>query len=240
MVKKRRLPKELTTVTKVSKTIALIMFICLPIIGFLYGMQYQQVLDSTQFMQQVQPYHAKSVKTVIPSITSSTQYNGDDYQAGVEIDDAKFSLNYPNGWRVSIKKDPGFMSFKRFEISVIPPDVKLNQGENFWGGFIVDAYPPQSSIEKWFTNFLSTPINGMNMEDNNRSYYTYNTSEIGNKTAYLIQTSNSAPQFVHIGFEPREIILGEYYSYQIGFFQNGDSGFSKLIENELFPTLNFQ
>ena len=38
------LPKELTTVTPLSKTIALIMFILLPIIGFLFGMQYQSLM----------------------------------------------------------------------------------------------------------------------------------------------------------------------------------------------------
>ena len=39
-----RLPKELTTVTTLSKSVALLMFILLPIIGFLFGMQYQSKL----------------------------------------------------------------------------------------------------------------------------------------------------------------------------------------------------
>ena len=40
-----KLPKELTTVTTLSKTVALIMFITLPIIGFLFGMRYQTMLS---------------------------------------------------------------------------------------------------------------------------------------------------------------------------------------------------
>lgn len=36
-----KLPKELTTVTPVSKAVALIIFITLPIIAFLFGMRYQ-------------------------------------------------------------------------------------------------------------------------------------------------------------------------------------------------------
>ncbi len=44
-----KLPKSLTTVTRVSKTIALIMFIALPFIGFYVGMRYQQELISLQF-----------------------------------------------------------------------------------------------------------------------------------------------------------------------------------------------
>jgi hypothetical protein len=40
-----KLPKSFTTVTPLSKTIALSMFIIFPIIAFLYGMYCQQLLD---------------------------------------------------------------------------------------------------------------------------------------------------------------------------------------------------
>ena len=39
-----QLPKELTTVTTLSKSVAIIMFISLPIIAFLFGMRYQSEL----------------------------------------------------------------------------------------------------------------------------------------------------------------------------------------------------
>lgn len=39
------LPKSLTTVTPLSKTLAMILFIALPFLGFLLGMQYQEVID---------------------------------------------------------------------------------------------------------------------------------------------------------------------------------------------------
>lgn len=39
-----QLPKEIVTVTKLSKMVALIMFITLPIIAFLFGMRYQTAL----------------------------------------------------------------------------------------------------------------------------------------------------------------------------------------------------
>lgn len=41
-----QLPKELTTVTPLSKAVALLLFITLPIIGFLNGMQYQKTADN--------------------------------------------------------------------------------------------------------------------------------------------------------------------------------------------------
>jgi len=40
-----QLPRELTTVTTLSKTVALIMFISLPIIAFLFGMRYQTMIS---------------------------------------------------------------------------------------------------------------------------------------------------------------------------------------------------
>ncbi len=43
------LPKELTTVTTISKTLALYMFIMMPIIGFLLGMKYQENIDATRY-----------------------------------------------------------------------------------------------------------------------------------------------------------------------------------------------
>jgi len=42
---KKRLSTSLTTVTAFSKTVALILFILLPFIGFYIGMRYQKSLD---------------------------------------------------------------------------------------------------------------------------------------------------------------------------------------------------
>ncbi len=39
------LPKQLTTVTRLSKTIALILFMALPIIAFIFGVKYQALVD---------------------------------------------------------------------------------------------------------------------------------------------------------------------------------------------------
>lgn len=42
------LPKELTTITPLSKMLALLLFIALPIIAFLFGMYYQSSIMSLQ------------------------------------------------------------------------------------------------------------------------------------------------------------------------------------------------
>jgi hypothetical protein len=45
MPKKYTLPRQLTTVTPLSKTIAVLLFIFLPFVGFYLGMKYQQLKD---------------------------------------------------------------------------------------------------------------------------------------------------------------------------------------------------
>lgn len=47
------LPKELTTVTTLSKTIALIMFISMPIIAFIFGLNYQMALSDIRLQQTI-------------------------------------------------------------------------------------------------------------------------------------------------------------------------------------------
>ena len=42
------LPKELTTVTTFSKTLALLLFITLPILAFVLGASYQKAIDDSQ------------------------------------------------------------------------------------------------------------------------------------------------------------------------------------------------
>ena len=40
-----KFPKELTTVTPLSKYLAMVVFVTLPIVGFFLGMRYQEMMD---------------------------------------------------------------------------------------------------------------------------------------------------------------------------------------------------
>lgn len=48
-----KLPRELTTVTLLSKTLALFLLIFLPLLGFLLGMQYQQDMQRSRAVLQI-------------------------------------------------------------------------------------------------------------------------------------------------------------------------------------------
>lgn len=51
-----RLSKTFTTVTPLSKSIALAMFVLLPILGFLFGMYYQHLIDVSTSPQIIVKY----------------------------------------------------------------------------------------------------------------------------------------------------------------------------------------
>lgn len=61
-----KIPKELTTVTRISKALALLMFIVLPICGFFLGMQYQSSIDTTQHSLMPTPTNLQVSPTITP------------------------------------------------------------------------------------------------------------------------------------------------------------------------------
>lgn len=65
--KSNKLPVWATTVTPLSKTIALLMFILLPIAGFYYGMYYQQLLDTQKQLEPPEYIIVKPSPAVSPS-----------------------------------------------------------------------------------------------------------------------------------------------------------------------------
>lgn len=68
------LPKELTTVTSLSKTLALILFILLPIIAFFLGRTYQKSISESKQLQNEIPSQGPTF-AVTPSITPQALNN---------------------------------------------------------------------------------------------------------------------------------------------------------------------
>ena len=67
-----QLPKELTTVTRLSRYLALSLFIILPFLAFGFGMKYQRIIDATNPMPNKQIQASPSV--VIPSSPLKSPY----------------------------------------------------------------------------------------------------------------------------------------------------------------------
>lgn len=67
--KKRNLPQELTTVTRLSKTLAVILFLALPFVGFFIGMQYQQAFDAATEQNSAPIIQYQPVPSISPTIS---------------------------------------------------------------------------------------------------------------------------------------------------------------------------
>jgi len=90
-----QIPKELTTVTTLSKSVALIMFISLPIIAFLFGMKYQ-----TMVVNQNSPVPTVTIPTSVPiGCTMDVQICPDGTAVGRVAPDCEFK-KCPNSTKV--------------------------------------------------------------------------------------------------------------------------------------------
>lgn len=77
-----KLPSELTTVTPLSKALALILFILLPVISFFSGMRYQEIKMQGSIAQTVTTKQTPEILLV--------QYNSDSSNIQYEIEEKKF------------------------------------------------------------------------------------------------------------------------------------------------------
>ena len=96
-----KLPKELTTVTRLSKSLAVIVFLAFPFIGFFLGLRFQEMLylakgqemEENLSIPRVPTSTPIAIPTVDPSITANWKtYTNTKYG---------FQLKYPNEWKSS-------------------------------------------------------------------------------------------------------------------------------------------
>lgn len=89
-----KFPKELTTVTPISRVLAMLCFITFPLIAFFWGLNYQKNQDQ---------FNAKSVTILytqkqqpIPSISNKIIYRQEDMRKTYTGED--FTFEYPSSW----------------------------------------------------------------------------------------------------------------------------------------------
>ena len=70
-----QIPKELTTVTPLSRLLALLLFILLPILGFVFGINYQKTINSQQYNRNViENNSSQQTQSVIHTPTNNYNY----------------------------------------------------------------------------------------------------------------------------------------------------------------------
>lgn len=100
------LPKELTTVTRTSKTLAFIAFLTFPFIGFFLGMTYQQTLDFANQQAATEPILTKRTPTPTPlSAEASAKAEGitTNWKTYTSLN-GKYQFQYPNDVAISEEK----------------------------------------------------------------------------------------------------------------------------------------
>ncbi|MDO8658096.1 MAG: hypothetical protein Q7K55_05120 [Candidatus Levybacteria bacterium] len=94
-----KLPKELTTVTILSKTIALIMFILLPFIGFMLGIRYQEMVDLIE-RQELYNNLTSINRTPTPTPEKNSTIDTSTWKTYTEPT-LQFQIKYPPNWEYS-------------------------------------------------------------------------------------------------------------------------------------------
>ncbi len=95
-----KLPKELTTVTLLSKSLALVIFLITPVIAFGFGIQYQQTLDLAS-KQQTESLIVAPIRIPTPTPINPNEASPSAETATWKIFtslDGFIRFKYPNNW----------------------------------------------------------------------------------------------------------------------------------------------
>lgn len=154
------------------------------------------------------------------------------YTKGEFIESAGFSIDYPTGWRVNIKKETNlyadYQAMFRLDFDFLPEGKQINpQSVDWmgWGEMNIDVYNFKKDINQFIQDYYPTYQQNITI---------FSTRQIGNKLAYYITAKDSS-----YAWAPRYVVLGKDYSYELEFGQNGEGDFMERIKNEIYPTMSF-
>lgn len=155
----------------------------------------------------------------------------------------RFYLSYPQTWKVNYqRRSDSYLQnspFTRIEFDMLPPNAQVtppiaSQSAQWlgWGSMAVDIYPHPASVQDWINTYLpayKTKVSSTN------------AGTIGNRQAYFISVSTDLPTLdpTYSTFNPLYLVIGQNYSYEITFSQNGQLGFVDTIKKTIWPLIHF-
>jgi len=162
-----RLPRSWTTVTPLSKTVAMIIFIFLPVIGFFAGIRYQEKIDQPLLTSQQRTQITE--KIVYQQITNTNNWK--------TYTNAKIGMTfkYPPSWTLATKHtfsnrdvdDPkeintAVISGKEGELVLVWGPMGYGGGCDTWKEISIDGKPQQicSSLYENNSEIWSPITNG--------------------------------------------------------------------------------
>ena len=189
------LPKELITVTPLSKTIALILFILLPFVGFSLGLNYQKQIDDIQQGNTVQ-----HISTPTPTVQYVSQEHPD--------------------WNAFIGKSSYSQQLGKF-VLFIPSTCKLVIGKNYpqktlscmYNNSLITINPEAGGRDAVVVKNDSVVINNIKWL---RAYFDKNNTALG--VSYELDTP-SPGQLLEIDYQNYSIQAQNYVETIIATFK---------------------
>lgn len=179
---------------------------------------------------QITPTTIVSINELEGEWQSSEKAQYQPYESGQII--AGISIDYDNKkWIIKYKRehDESYNFYRLcFDFAPYNWNPSYNVGGDWmgWGGmiFIINNNQPNiiSFINKNYPEYKDELV----AEENN---------EIGNKSTFLV---NKKENSALIMWNPRHVILGNKYSYEVSHTQDGENNFSEILIKEIYPNIN--
>jgi len=214
-----KLPKELITVTPLSKLLAITLFVSLPVVGFLVGIRYQEMMDLGKRQQIEQnlavPRTPTPTPIAIPTVDPSVTANWKTYTNMGQ----GFSFKYPPNWQVA---EPSFESglilytsnlkttyLEKYKYDIIQKGAVINVP--YTPGVVMDY----KSLDELVNDFKSSSQNVLSIQEKDFL--------LDGQTAKIITTKRNSYSSVDILFK-----------YKVRTFETDYSFISLDSENENF------
>lgn len=173
-----------------------------------------------------------STDTSSPSTTTTPQTEQwQKYISGELV--SGLSITYPKGWVVRYRKEyalsSDYSAKYRLHFDFAPADWKSPDSVDWmgWGSMSFEVYDPQSDINQWLNKNLPTYKDGLATKED---------TKIGGKPTFLV--SSDGKKDWSVGWIPRDVVLGNDYSYEVGYSQNGEQDFVSILKKEVFPSIH--
>lgn len=144
-----------------------------------------------------------------------------------KFEDFGLSLHLPKEWTVSaeIETDEVFGPYTQITFNIIPPE-GIPSGWSFWGSLRIKVYETKESIDHWIKTYIPQYENDINVQTVN---------SIDGKPTFRLTHKEEG-----VLWSTLMVVLGNDHSYSFGMSQDGVSGFSERINDEVLPNLKIK
>lgn len=170
-----KLPKELTTITSLSKYFAMILFIALPFIGFLLGIKYQEMIDLIE-RQELYNNLAPIARSPTPTPENTNElrtYTNTKYNYSFKYPSFYEPYSVGGGVILNRVQSDGYPGFPNFYLNILPnneyPGNIAHNGDSFTNN--IEKYlstkvgetisPPDQPWEASFVRLADINIDGV-------------------------------------------------------------------------------